>query len=190
MIHSLTGLDAKLFFLVNHGMKNIVFDVLMPIITTREYWTVPVLLVFAGLLIFGKQKGRDMFFLCLIAILISDMATNQILKPLFHRLRPFETMQNVTPLVRAWGYSFPSSHAVNMFTAAIVISYAWRKTWVTVLMFSIASLAAFSRVYVGVHYPADVFGGIIFAVGFSYIGIKLFELLKHAWWRKNDEKSD
>ncbi|OGS23728.1 MAG: hypothetical protein A2297_04910 [Elusimicrobia bacterium RIFOXYB2_FULL_48_7] len=176
----MTGLDTKLFFFINHGMKNTVFDVLMPIVTTREYWTVPILLAFAAMVLFGKEKGRDAFFLCLIALLLSDFTTNQLLKPLFHRLRPFEAMQYVNQLVGAWGYSFPSSHSVNMFTAAIVISYAWHKTWVTVLMFSIAALAAFSRVYVGVHYPADVFAGALFAVIFAFIGIKIYSVLKQA----------
>ncbi|MFH0807239.1 MAG: phosphatase PAP2 family protein [Elusimicrobiota bacterium] len=174
MLNSLASLDIKLFFFINHGLKNIVFDVLMPITTTREYWTFPILILFALLVIFGKEKGRETFFLCLIAILISDSVTNQILKPFFHRLRPFETLSDVNQLVKAWGYSMPSSHAVNMFTAAIVISYSWRKTWVTALMFTIAAMVAFSRVYTGVHYPADVFTGALFSVIFSFIAIKLF----------------
>ncbi|OGS21876.1 MAG: hypothetical protein A3J83_04615 [Elusimicrobia bacterium RIFOXYA2_FULL_40_6] len=184
MLQLLSILDIKLFSFINHGLKNTFFDFLMPVITTREYWTIPILLGFALLIIFGKEKGRDTFFLCLIALIISDSVTNQILKPLFHRLRPFETISDVNQLVKAWGYSMPSSHAVNIFTAATVISYIWRKTWVTVFMFVIAAMVAFSRVYAGVHYPGDVLAGILFSIIFSFIAIKLFGIIKQIQKRR------
>lgn len=178
MINYLAGLDKSLFYFINHSLKNIIFDIAMPIITTQGYWALPVILAFVVLAVFGKEKGRDTFFLCLIALIISDSVTNHILKPFFHRQRPFEVLDNVNLFVNAYGYSFPSSHAVNMFTSAITISYIWRKNWIRILVFGIACIVGFSRIYVGVHYPSDVCIGIVFSILFSIIAIWLFNNLK------------
>ncbi|MFN3966855.1 MAG: phosphatase PAP2 family protein [Endomicrobiia bacterium] len=175
----LIKLDTDLFYLVNHGLKNFIFDVIMPIITTTEYWRIPLLAGFLALGIFGGKKGRDTFFLCLITLLLSDGLTNYILKPLFHRPRPFEVLKDVNLLVNAYGYSMPSSHSVNMFSMAMVISYIWRKVWISVLVFTIAFIIGFSRIYVGVHYPFDFLFGILVAGFCAFLGIHTFNIIKN-----------
>jgi undecaprenyl-diphosphatase len=96
------------------------------------------------------------------------MVSSRLLKPLFNRIRPCNDFQLNTlfdPLVSCGsGLSFPSSHAVNHFALAAFfyytahfISFKWRFLWY-VWAFSIC----FAQVYVGVHYPLDVFiGGLI-----------------------------
>lgn len=79
-------------------------------------------------------------------------------KLLVDRPRPFEVLPNVDQLVHGTvGASMPSGHAATSFAGAVVLGYlARRAAWALALL---ALAVAFSRVYVGVHYPSDVVAG-------------------------------
>lgn len=96
-----------------------------------------------------------------VAVLVAAIIVDAIVKPLVDRHRPFTSMPAVAVIdKRPRDASFPSGHAGNAFAAAVVLARAvpqWQPVWWT-----LAVLIAYSRVYVGVHYPADVAGGAIF----------------------------
>jgi membrane-associated phospholipid phosphatase len=73
------------------------------------------------------------------------------------RPRPSMTVPQADPLIGAGGWSFPSGHATTAFAGAVALSYLWRRA--APLFFLLAAAIAFSRVYVGVHYPGDVLAG-------------------------------
>jgi undecaprenyl-diphosphatase len=165
-------MDTSLFFLINQGLQNEVFDLIMPFITRRAY----ILFALVAIPVFLKERQKPFFVivLCFIALAVGDGSGN-ILKHLFERPRPCQSLEGIRLLVGCGSsFSFPSNHAVNAFAIAATFSHFFRRT--TVPMFSIAVLVAFSRIYVGVHYPSDVIAGAVW--GGIVAGVVL---LLHKW---------
>jgi undecaprenyl-diphosphatase len=168
-------MDTSLFFLINKGLQNSFFDMIMPLITKRAY----MLLVLIVIPVFSKErkKGLQVLGLCLLSFAIADSSAN-ILKHLFERPRPCHILEDVRLLVGCGrSFSFPSSHAVNAFAVAATFSHFYRKA--ALPMFFCAALIAFSRIYVGVHYPSDVIAGAIWG-GI----ITALVILIHKWFSK------
>jgi undecaprenyl-diphosphatase len=170
MLDALQHIDTVLFYFINHNLQNGFFDYCMPVLT--DYVKQKAVLGFAialvlWMLIRGKPNVRLAAILLILTILVSDQLNSFVIKNLFARLRPCHVLPGVHLLVGCGsGYSFPSSHAVNNFAGAMVLAFCiprWR--WA---FFGFAALIAFSRVYVGVHYPFDVLGGA--AVGLCCAG--------------------
>jgi undecaprenyl-diphosphatase len=177
MIEYITNIDIFLFRFLNSGIANPVFDIVMPFITNLKYWYPVYIILIVGLLWKGGKRGRICVLALLITITVSDQLSSSIIKELVGRLRPCHILSDVRLLVPCGGgKSFPSSHAVNNFAAAVVLFYYYRKyTW---LYFSLAGLVAFSRIYVGVHYPMDVLGGAFIGSAVAVIMIYIIESMK------------
>jgi undecaprenyl-diphosphatase len=79
------------------------------------------------------------------------------LKAAVERPRPSTAIPQADPILGAGGWSFPSGHAATAFAGAVALSYFWRRG--APLFFLLAAAIAFSRVYVGVHYPGDAVAG-------------------------------
>ncbi len=172
MLNEVLELDKLLFYFLNRKIANPLFDVLMPFITSDFNLRIFLVFVWIGLLIFGGRTGRIVAILLIPAIAISDQLSSHILKPLIGRIRPCHELENVRLLVPCGsGLSFPSSHAVNSFTVAALLSKFYRRY--LFYLFLLAFLISFSRVYVGVHYPGDIVAGMI--IGFV-VGVLVFNL--------------
>jgi undecaprenyl-diphosphatase len=182
----LVDLDRELFRFLNQGVQNWLFDQVLPFLTDIHRNPVGmVVLAILWLLLLTKagRPGRIAALLLIPTIALSDQLNSSILKFLIERPRPCHELVNVHLLVGCGsGYSFPSSHAVNNFAAALVLSYFLpRWTWA---FFCYASVIAFSRIYVGVHYPFDVLAGALIGL---MIGIAVILAFRQAeeWWRRN-----
>lgn len=157
----------------------------MPILTDLNKQ--PIALVIVGmlwvlLLVKGGRNGRIAALLLIPTIYLGDQLSSTYIKHMVDRLRPCFTLDDVRLLVPCGsGYSFPSSHAVNNFAAAVVLAfYVPKGKW---WFYAFATAMAFSRPYVGVHYPSDVLAGSIIGLGCAALVIFLYSRIE-TWWKQ------
>lgn len=174
------GLDLFLFRTINRDLSNAVFDVLMPVITDPDHFIIPIALVGIGLVLWGGRKGRIVVVTALLLLVVSD-ALNELLKVWIQRPRPCQALEAVRILVGCSrrSFSFPSGHATNIAAQAALFAFHYRP--LAIPLFLVAAAVGYSRVYVGVHYPADVVGGVIVGLScgalFVYLVSKLEQRL-------------
>jgi membrane-associated phospholipid phosphatase len=113
-----------------------------------------------------KKSGLSFLYIGLsvaVAGLISYIIKNIGLVP-----RPYEIDSRIVQWSVGGGFSFPSGHTTEAFAAAAAITFLFPKWRVALPVFFWASLVAFSRIYLGVHYPFDVLGGMAIGTTTSY----------------------
>ena len=178
MFHLFKALDIKIFFLINQTLSNPVFDSIMPLITNMNNWVLIIIILFFYLAIMNGRRGQIALVILIVVVGLTDSFSTFILKPYFGRIRPsYDLVEYVNLLVAKGGkWSMPSNHAANIFALAVVLSFFYDK--MKVPLFSLAVVIAFSRVYVGVHYPADVLVGGFFGYGIAWLVLTLWVILK------------
>jgi len=178
MIESLINFDKAIFYFFNNIISNPLFDIIMPIITNQRIWAIPILSIIIYLTTKGKRRGQITVIILIAACGLADYSSASILKPFFERLRPSHEMLDGIRILMGKGgkYGFVSSHAANIFAAAVVFSYFYPKN--KYIYFFIATLVSYSRVYVGVHYPGDVIFGGLLGYGLAWIVLSLWVIIK------------
>lgn len=162
LIDILQSYDILLFQFLNHLIAHPLWDGAMVVITTKKYWTVPLVAIWLYLIWRGGIRGRAAAVILLLAIGSSDWISARLIKPEVGRLRPCHELENVRLLVSCGGkHGFPSSHAANTFAAAITLAFFYRRY--AAIFVGLSVLVGYSRIVVGVHYPGDVLAG--FALG-------------------------
>ncbi|MFQ5329677.1 MAG: phosphatase PAP2 family protein [Thermodesulfobacteriota bacterium] len=173
---TIIGIDRAVFYLVNTRLTAGFLDLFMPFITSKSNFTVVILILWVGGLIVGGRKSRQALLLLLLVVAFSDFLSSSIFKELFQRVRPCVALENVHLLVGCSGsFSFPSSHATNIFAAMVWLALHYRKGRPIFLI--VAILVAYSRIYVGVHYPLDVIGGACLGTSVAFLFIVVEERL-------------
>ena len=175
-LNLLKSWDKDLFLLLN-GMHSSLWDYSMTLFTLTPIW-----LLFYGtiLVIIGKKYGKKSLFI-LVAITLMIVCADQfsgILKHTVQRLRPSNDpafSQLVHVFFRKGGqFGFVSAHAANTFAIATFTSLLFKNRRYTTFIFPWAMMIAYSRVYLGVHYPGDILGGAILGIG---VGIGIYKLM-------------
>ena len=167
-MQSIQALDEQLFVLINQQLSAGWLDGIMSLASHHYFW-IP---VYALLVWWMWMQYQQRIWLPLLGILLvfgfSDSFSSKVLKPGIARERPFlnEKLHARLPDGPAGSkYGFVSSHAANTFGiytfAALALGFKRRK-WKVFL--GIAALVAYSRVYLGVHYPGDVLSGALLGV--------------------------
>lgn len=162
----MTAIDMWLFRAVNGSLTAPFLDALMVYVTQKSNFLGVIVVAAVLILIFGKKKDRIGLLLLVLVVATSD-STGNLFKHLFMRVRPCNAVEGVRLLVGCGGaYSMPSNHAINIFAAMVFLSLRYRKVAPVFLIF--ASLVAYSRVYVGVHYPSDIVVGALMGTGIAF----------------------
>jgi len=133
-------------------------DFIMPIISILGNGGIIWLCISGILCIFPKY--RKFGITMLIALVLDVLICNVTLKPMIARMRPFTVNTNIGLLIDApKDYSFPSGHTAASFAAAFSLLFGKNRLWKPSMI--LAALIAFSRLYLYVHYPSDIFAGIL-----------------------------
>ena len=165
MVGVLYGVDRTIFLLINRTLQNPIFDHLMPALSNKWLGFLVVAAVVPGLLMRYGRRVWPVIALAVLAVALSDLGSG-LLKHAVERVRPCHVIAEVHLLAGCTrSFAMPSNHASNMFALAGVVGSllpGWR--WV---LLPLAGGVAYSRVYLGVHYPSDVLIGAIcgFAIG-------------------------
>ena len=117
-------------------------------------------------------KTRKSGAVMVVALVVDVLLCNIVLKNLVARTRPYDVTTGVHLLVaKLHDYSFPSGHTAASFASVTALYLAGeKKLWKFALV--LACLIAISRLYLYVHYPTDVLGGILFGVISGYLGYR------------------
>ena len=178
MIDTIVEIDKHMMVFLNKTISNSIFDFMMPIITNQNFLVFSGLTLIGYLAYYGGKRGRITIVLLLIAASFSDAICFQVIKPWVGRIRPSHDFYEYINLLVSKGgkYSFPSNHAANSFVFATVLSYFYEKN--KTYLYVLASAIAFSRVYVGVHYPLDIVFGSIIGYIISWIILSIWVIIK------------
>ena len=171
------SLNIDLFYLINNGCANPAFDVIMPHMSDcGGFVTLLVICVLAILVLrhYKRQRYLEIAKMCLYALVLSGVIA-ACLKLAYHSPRPFTVLENVRQLtIPTEPNSFPSGHTSSTFSVVSVLVWTLRENKAVVcLLVLFAFLLAFSRIYVGVHYPFDVLVGAIVGVSSGAVVLKL-----------------
>ena len=159
--------DRGLLLLIN-GHHAPMLDSLMWMVSGRLTW-LPLYLLLAFMLFRREGLRRGLIAAVMIAVMIVavDQLCASVIRPLVCRLRPSNPDNPVSALVtvvngyRGGRYGFPSCHAANTFALATFLSLVFRNRRITLCLMAWSLLVGLSRVYLGVHYPADILGGCV-----------------------------
>lgn len=188
MLEALNRADQALFLLLN-GLHSPLTDVFWWHVSQTITW-VP---LYVGLIIWlwlkFRQKALPVVAALLLTVGVADQLSSSLMKPYFARLRPSHqpVLEGRVHLVRepeggglyrGGTYGFVSSHAANTFgiAALLVLLYGSRWRWLYAF-FPWAALVSYSRLALGVHYPADLLCGALVGMACAWVSWKLWQLL-------------
>jgi undecaprenyl-diphosphatase len=182
----LNKLDTRWLLRVN-GSHSDFFDTFFAFFTSKETWIPLYLVLLVVIFIKYRRTGIWVALAFILTIVLSDQVSG-LIKDLVQRLRPSHTIAlkgllNL-PVGEGGLYGFVSSHAANSFALAVVAASISKSRRIWAIMIIWAILNAYSRIYVGVHYPFDVICGAILGLLIGWGMYRLILIFDNRFLRK------
>ena len=183
-LQRLVDIDKQVMLTLN-GSDSLYMDGVMKVYTSTMVW-IPVALVLLFVLL--KNNTPRISILAVLAVVLTIVACDQVsshlIKPLVGRLRPCNdpTIMHLIDTVngyRSGGYSFVSSHACNSFGIFTLVSLMIRNRTHSLSLLLWAAINAFSRIYLGVHYPGDILCGALLGAVIGTVVYLIFNFIRH-----------
>lgn len=185
MLDYLNDIDADALLAIN-GLHDTFQDALWWMVSAK--WS-SVLIVLGLLWVLLHQNRRHallVLVMLVLAVLVADQVSSGLIKHLVERLRPthdpsLESAVHVVNGYRGGMYGFVSSHAANSFAVATLLSFIMRHRLVSLSLFTWSLLQCYSRMYLGVHYPGDIIGGIVVGILAGWLVWQLMCWIQRRW---------
>ncbi len=168
-------MELQLLDWIQSNLRYDFFDQLMTVITALGNGAIIWIIIAACLLV--SPKNRKAGIHVMIAVLLGYVIGDLVLKNAFGRARPFVNIDITLLISKPLEYSFPSGHTLSGFAASVSLLFYSKKLGLTSMI--LASIIAFSRLYLYVHYPTDILGGIIAGVGVAFLGKVIIDWIYH-----------
>jgi undecaprenyl-diphosphatase len=180
MFESLKKIDEQLL-LFGNSLHNSFFDAVIPHLTNFWVW-IPLFIWWAIELY--KIYGRKLIIIVLfiIGLLVAADRSSVLIKNSVQRYRPTYNIElkdkiHVVNEYRGGQYGYVSSHATNAFAVAFFIFLLIKsspKKWLKISLFLWAIIFCYTRIYLGVHYPFDLFSGALLGTILAFVFYKIF----------------
>ncbi len=178
-------IDVKILLWIN-SLHSDLMDSIMITVTNKFFW-IPLYLFLIYIIFknYDLKKTISIVLIVLLTVALVDMISFYCLKEIVMRYRPSHNIHLVNKLhfyqfengnyYLGGKYGFVSSHASNFTVLTCLISYTMKKhnSWIVYTMVLVLLINCFSRIYLAVHYPSDIVGGIILGGIVSFVVIKL-----------------
>ncbi len=172
---AITNIDFAILNFIQNNMRSELSDALMKFFTLLGNGGL--IWIFLGLALCCAKKYRLCGVAVIAGLLLGLVLSTWGIKNIVCRPRPFLQNPSVTLIIPPpSGYSFPSGHALSSFTAAFLL-LMYRVKYIDIAAFVLACLIAFSRMYLYVHFPTDILGGI---AGAAIISAAVYYITKKA----------
>lgn len=185
MIDYLVDVDKTALLAVN-GMYSVFQDAFWWMVSAK--WS-SLLLVLALLWILMRQNRRHALLVLLmvaVAVLVADQVSSGLIKHLVERLRPTHdpSLENAVHVINGYRggmYGFVSSHAANFFAIVTLVTLIMRRGLVAAALYGWGLVQCYSRIYLGVHYPGDILGGMIVGLLAGWLVWCLMRWVQRHW---------
>ena len=163
------------FLLLLENSRNGFLNTFFEIVTMLGEHSVFVVIIAVLYFMIDKELAKKLLFVTMLSLNINGVVKNFVKAP-----RPFASgkVTCVRPGT-ATGYSFPSGHTQSFSTWSTALAYRFRRVWMAVLSAFGILLVAFSRMYLGAHYPADVITGAILGITLGVLFSVVYDKIKN-----------